>query len=186
MKRLKIWVVTQGTLPVSQELTHKCQISVVNVPLILVQAVRWLQMLTWQHRSSLSNSWYRHQKAWMRSIFAVRMWGHTQNLPSLCATSCCFHHLYLGLIISALPTVTPVCRSFPLWSVSAGAAICSVDGWMSAGLQRQESCRQQFPERDPKYPFVPGYAKVKLRFQWQRRCQQRKHQSSQSGITTLP
>lgn len=47
--------------------------------LYCTQDVRWLQMLTWQHRSFLSDSWYQHLRAWTRSICGVKTWGHTNT-----------------------------------------------------------------------------------------------------------
>lgn len=67
----------------------------------------------------------------------------------------------------------------------AGAAVCSVDGRVPVGIQRQDPRRQQFPKWDPEYPLFPGDAKDQLQFQ-QCKCQRRKHQYSQSGVTTLP
>lgn len=42
----------------------------------------------WLLRSSLSDSWFQHLKAWMRSIFAVRTWGHTHTHTPLLISTC--------------------------------------------------------------------------------------------------
>lgn len=156
------------------------------------QDVRWLQMLMWLLRSSLSDSWFQHLKAWTRSIFAVKTWGHTHTHTPLLISTCDI--LSFSMPLSPVHHLSSdhshTCLSCSFFYVvfeihPAGAAVCSVDGRVPVGIQRQDPRRQQFPKWDPEHPLFPGDAKDQLQFQ-QCKCQRRKHQYSQSGVTTLP
>lgn len=68
----------------------------------------------------------------------------------------------------------------------SGAAVRSVDGRVSTGLQRQDAGRQQLPERDPEHPLLPGDAKEQLQFRRQHTCQRREHQHSQPSVASVP
>lgn len=90
-------------------------------------------------------------------------------------------------------TPRPSALSSPVSAVSpslhlswrpAGAAVRSVDGRVSAGLQRQDAGRQQLPERDPEHSLLPGDAKEQL--SWQRTGQRREHQHSQPSVASVP
>lgn len=87
------------------------------------------------------------------------------------------NEVYLRCENVRLHTPRPPALSSPVSAVSpslrlswrlAGAAVRSVDGRVSAGLQRQDAGRQQLPERDPEHPLLPSDAKEQLQFSRQR------------------